>query len=525
MSFDRFKKELSSIKLSSIVSKFLSIEKRGNYIYFAKCPFHFEKTASFAINDFKNFYYCFGCKKSGNAVTFIMNYEKIGYHAAMERLSSILSSNFDNSLLSSQNISANRLIMFSELLGEISYYYNLNLINSSDENLLSFLHDRQVDKEAISFFKLGFSVNNDAINAVLKKDFFKLKSILLELKVIRSVQGRIYDNFNNRFIFPIRDVTGKVVGFSGRSLRGDQKNKYLNSSSSDIFKKKYILYGLYEALQFNNYSAGVIVVEGYFDVISLHKSGICNVVCTMGSNCSIEQFLLLKKYYNKIVFCYDGDKAGLDASFSVAKKLLKFIGEDIYIGFVILPIGTDPDSIIRSGKKESFINIVSTPVYILDFILHYIKNYNINKNLYNLNYVRLQFKDILNEIVDLDLKKIILKYVESKFLKSQLPLYYDTFNETNFTICTKAIVYLVKFEFLIDHIDSEAINLISSSRKIDSKLLLRLILFLKNDINKKLDPFFLSYLEKHKDLVKLLDIMPKDILLREFLNIIKKIIN
>lgn len=524
-SFGDINKKLYGIKLSSIVSKFIPLVKKSEHLHFAKCPFHVEKTASFAVNDVKNLYYCFGCKKSGNAIIFIMNYKRIKYHEALDFLVNLTDLTVIKNNVCKTKVIASKNDIYYDILNSISNLYHISLIKSKDSRVLNFLRTRNINNDVIKFFELGFATSSFAVNTMLKDFSSNIITQLLDLKCIRVYNTVIYDKFNWRFIFPIKNVQGNIVGFAGRALGGDLKNKYINSAASIIFAKKNTVYGLYEALSIGNNSAGVIVVEGYLDVISLYSYGIRNVVSTMGTAFSMEQFILLKKYYNKIVICYDGDKAGRDASFLVAKNLLKFLGEDIYIGFIILPEGYDPDSIVNSEKKNFFIDILKKPVYILDFIMYHLSKSNQNKVHNELIFTYMACKKLVNEIPDISLRKIVSNYFDAKILLYRKPFVSMTKHPDSLSLCVKAIIFLVKNRMLINYLDSDITSVIKCSNKIDSELLFELVCILKNNMNACIPSYFLNKIEVHIDMMYLIDQMPLDVLIKEFSSLIKKITN
>lgn len=515
---------LSKICLSDVLKLFLTLEKRENK-FFSLCPFHNEQTPSLLINDNnqkRGFYYCFGCKKSGDAITFLMEYKGIGFNDAIKflmKFNSIPVKAIDGN----QSKISDKSKFF--LLEKVASFYCKNLKENLLKNqiLVNFLIERGLTIEMIDVFQLGFS--SDSWDGILKEFINKHdRMYLIELGLLIKKNNVIYDRFRNRIIFPIKNLDNNIIGFGGRILSNNIKPKYINSPESDIFIKRNELYGLCKINQ-DNVHRSIIIVEGYLDVISLYKCGITNVVSSLGTSFSYEQFNLLKKKYKKIIFCYDGDEAGQTASFKIAIKLLHNLSENFYIGFIILPPGYDPDLLIRSHQEHVFLDLLAHPIFILDFILIYLmKDIDINlieKKIdlfYNLT-------NISSTIEDKNLKQLIMNYFNEQILK------YDKKNNKNdkkindvyvLSLAMKGCIFLLKKRSLVKLLKDKDIMFLQENCA-HSRLFLTLINILKHDINAIIPLELKLQINTVNNLSLIIDNMTDEIIESEFMAIIEKL--
>ncbi|HFL8819283.1 MAG TPA: DNA primase [Candidatus Azoamicus sp. OHIO2] len=515
---------LSNIRLSDVIGLFLNLEKRENRII-SLCPFHKEKTPSFLINDKKKFYYCFGCKKFGDAIAFLIDYKKFDFNDAVKFLKNLDNSN--NKKITLLPLESNKK-KYITLLKNISNFYVNNLIKNLKKNndLDEFLNKRDISEKEVNEFQIGFAL--DKWGSILKEFSGNSdKKALMELGLLIKNKNNVYDVFRNRIIFPIRNINGDIVGFGGRILKDNVKPKYINSCESTIFIKKHELYGLYELQTYKEYDS-IIIVEGYLDVISLHKNGITNIVSALGTSFSKEQFALLKKKYKKIIFCYDGDVPGQIAAFKIASKLICEITSNLYIGFIILPDNYDPDSIIRSEKKKIFLELLNSPIFILDFIFFYLSK-NIDINLV-INKIKL-FEDITNvldSIPDKILKSILSKYFYKKILdednidsKKKVSMIE---NKKVLSLEMKACLFLLRNRELIKLIDETTMFNIQRFKLIDDvHTFLQLINILKANINSTIQNELRDKINCTNGFMEIINHMPHEIIKSEFIEIIKKI--
>ena len=338
-----------------VINDYVTLKRKG-VNYQACCPFHNEKTPSFVVSPSKGLYKCFGCGKGGNAVSFVMEHENITYPEALKIVAKKYGIEVKEHEESEEDIRRNndRESMFM-LNSWVSDYF-ANTLHNTDEGIsigLSYFRQARGFSEAtIKKFGLGFcpsggdKMTQDALRAGYKEEF--LLSTGLSIK--RESDGAIFDRFRERVMFPVHNVSGRIVAFGGRTLRTDKKvAKYQNSPESEIYSKKNEIYGLYfakKAIQQQNYA---IMVEGYTDVISMHQSGVENVVASSGTSLTTEQIRLLARFTKNITVMYDGDSAGQHASLRGIDMILK---EGLNVRVVLLPAEDDPDSFARSHSAE-----------------------------------------------------------------------------------------------------------------------------------------------------------------------------
>ena len=338
-----------------LINQRVKLKKAGRD-YQACCPFHHEKTPSFSVSQSKQFYHCFGCGAHGNVISFLMEYDKLEFPEAIEELAAMQGLEVPReNVRQSGNV---RPISYKTkrdlygLLEEITRFYQHNL--QHDIPSQSYLQGRGLSSEIIAKFELGFAPNS--YDAVLKRfgvnpeETQKLRDTGM---LSENENGRIYDKFRNRVMFPIRDKRGRVIAFGGRVM-GDERPKYLNSPESATYHKGNELYGLYQALQANENPEYLFVVEGYMDVVALAQFGVLNAVASLGTATTGEQIQQMFRVTEQIVCCYDGDRAGRDAAWRAFENALPYLYDGRQLKFIFLPDGEDPDTFVRSQGKEGF---------------------------------------------------------------------------------------------------------------------------------------------------------------------------
>lgn len=335
-----------------IVSQYLELKRAGaNYI--THCPFHNENSASFIVNPQKNIFKCFGCGEAGDSISFIMKIENVNYPEAVEKLAYLC-----NFTLTYERTSDRDSTIFKHLENIASYYQS-----KIDKNILSYLQNRNINDESIKRFKLGFSGSSADFVAFLSKNKMPFDK-LLEVGVIGQKDRQYYAKFNNRIMFPIFDINGKVLGFGGRILGNENTAKYINSQQSKIFNKSRLLYGYNFAKESIFKERKIIVVEGYIDVIMLHQAGFKNAVATLGTALTKEHLPLLSRGEVDILLCYDGDNAGLNAAFKASMILAEKSG-----GVVIFKDGKDPADMVKDNRIDELKSLFSEPVAFIEFVL------------------------------------------------------------------------------------------------------------------------------------------------------------
>ena len=341
----------AAANIVDIVGEYVTLKRKGvNYV--ACCPFHNEKTPSFVVSPSKGVYKCFGCGKGGNAVTFVMEQESVSYPEALKMVAKRYGIEVHEEALSEEELRRNddRESMFALNSWAADYFANFLHRDSEGINvgLSYFRQKRGLTDATIKKFGLGFCpskgdrMSQDALAAGYKQEFL----LSTGLSLVSERNGGLYDRFRDRVIFPVHNISGRIVAVGGRTLRTDkQVAKYQNSPESEIYSKKRELYGLYfakKAIQQLNFA---IMVEGYLDVISMHQAGIENVVASSGTSLTTEQIRLLGRFTKNITVIYDGDSAGIHASLRGIDMILK---EGMNVRVVLLPEPEDPDSFARS---------------------------------------------------------------------------------------------------------------------------------------------------------------------------------
>lgn len=341
----------AAVDIVDVVSDYVTLRKKG-VNYQCCCPFHNEKTPSFVVSPTKGLYKCFGCGKGGNAIGFVMEHESVSYVEALKIVAKKYGIEVKEKELTAEEMQRNdnRESMFI-LNGWAADYFSNTLLHSDEGlsvGLPYFRRQRGFTDATIKKFGLGFcpskgdQMTKDALGAGYKEEF--LLSTGLSIK--RESDGRIYDRFRERVMFPVHNISGRIVAFGGRTMRTDKSvAKYQNSPESEIYSKKNELYGLYFAKKAIQQQDFAIMVEGYTDVISMHQAGIENVVSSSGTSLTVEQIRLLRRFTKNITVIYDGDSAGIHASLRGIDMILR---EGMNVRVVLLPEPEDPDSFARS---------------------------------------------------------------------------------------------------------------------------------------------------------------------------------
>lgn len=345
---------LDTAKIEEVISDFVTLKRRGAN-YTACCPFHHEKTPSFSVSPSKGIYKCFGCGKAGSVISFVMEHEQMSYVEALKYLGHKYGIEVKEKEESAEDIQ-NRLHHESLLIvNDFAQQFFSKQLWDSQEGIavgLSYFKERSFTDDTIKKFLLGYAPNSKRAlthNAQLK-GYKKDHLIEVGLTIERDGTGELFDRFYERVIFPIRSISGKVIAFGGRKLRGDKEiAKYINSPESEVYVKNKVLYGIYEAKGAIAREKKCYLVEGYTDVISFHQAGIENVVASSGTSLTTGQIQLIKRFTNNVTVLYDGDWAGIKASLRGIDMLLE---EGLEIKVALFPDGEDPDSYARSHTKE-----------------------------------------------------------------------------------------------------------------------------------------------------------------------------
>lgn len=375
---------LSKADIESVVGRYVSFTKHSGANYLGLCPFHSEKTPSFNVNVNKGIYRCFGCNKGGNAISFIMEIEKLSYPEAIRFLGAqygvevpVISGGGEND---GQKKLKNRVYA---LLTEAARFYYGSLVSSVGKPGRDYAKKRELSDAMIRTFGLGYAPDGwDNLYSHLKSKGYNDEEMKVSgLFTVSKKTGKLIDLFRGRFIFPIFDSFGKIVAFGGRSL-GSEMPKYINSPDSIVYKKQEHLYALNFAKKAN--SNQLIICEGYMDVIAMHSAGINNAVASLGTAFTDSQLRLAARFAEEVVFFFDSDKAGQTAALRAIKMmqsyLKKMTGLKIRIKIAAVPDGKDPDEYIKNNGAQSFQNVVKNAKDVDDYLFDRAYNDNCDEN-------------------------------------------------------------------------------------------------------------------------------------------------
>lgn len=360
ISKDSIDRIFNTVRIEEVVGDFVPLKKRGVNLI-GLCPFHNEKTPSFNVNPVRNIYKCFGCGKGGNAVNFIMDHEQYSYPEALRFLAKKYNIEIEETVPDPKD---DLLRDEKESLFVINTFAQKSfseILFDSEEGRsvgLSYFKERGFTEETIRKFQLGYTLSewsaftDLALKAGYKEEFLEKTGL-----TIKNDAGKKYDRFRGRVMFPIHNLSGRVIGFGGRVLKKDEKTaKYVNSPESEIYHKSQSLYGIYFAKKAIVQRENCFLVEGYTDVISLHQSGIENVVASSGTSLTVEQIRLIGRYTKNVTVLYDGDAAGIKASIRGIDLILE---EGLNVKVVLFPDGDDPDSYSRKHSHSELLDFVN----------------------------------------------------------------------------------------------------------------------------------------------------------------------
>lgn len=363
----------------SVISKYITLTHKGR-TWWACCPFHFEKTPSFAVNEIEQFYHCFGCGASGDVINFVRKFESIDFYDACAKLaenSGMQMPEFhsDENLIKTKK----KRERIYEVLLEAARYYYLNLKNPQAKVALEYLAKRKLDSAVIKEFGIGYSLGWVEVINYLRSKGFTDEEILDSGVAEKRTDGSLYDSQAKRLIFPIFNLYGNVVGFSARVLEKVDFAKYKNTAQTLVFDKSKCIYGISQLkkLKQNEHIKEIVIVEGQMDVISLYKAGVKNAVACMGTALTSNHAKDLKRFADKVILCFDGDSAGKKATLRSIEILVN-AGFSVYI--VTIPNGNDPDEYVNLYGKDAWEKLLSNALYWVEFLIKdFASNYNLEK--------------------------------------------------------------------------------------------------------------------------------------------------
>ena len=420
----------TSVKISDIASRHVNWDlKKSNTSkqdFWAPCPFHQEKTASFHVDDTKGFYYCFGCQAKGNIFTFLNEMEGVSFFDAVKALSEMagipLEIDDDKKRMTTSN-EEQRLININEIASE---FFRKYLFSTKGSIALSYLRDRGLSLEIIKEFQLGFSPSRpDDLTNFLKSQGYNEQFIEKSGLAFKPENKPLVDRFRNRIMFPISDSNNNIVAFGGRSLNTAYGAKYINSSETKIFKKGSLLFNLKNA-QKSKKNDPLIIVEGYMDVISLANNSIKNAVAPLGTSMTKEQLQLIWRACEEPILLLDGDNAGKLATSRAVDLALPLISYNQTLRIANLPTNYDPDDLLKQHGKDALKDVIENSQTLSEFIFTNEKSQRKIDSPERLRKLHVELTRKIQKIKDFSLKKMFLAEMNDKIRKTQYPSQTDT---------------------------------------------------------------------------------------------------
>jgi len=372
---------LSRTDVVEVVDSRVKLKKAGKN-YQACCPFHNEKSPSFTVSQDKQFYHCFGCGAHGNAISFIMEFDRLEFVEAIEELARYHGLEVPREKGSRPAMSEEKKQQQQDdyaVMEQVARFFQHQLRqNGNSKKAIDYLKNRGLSGDIVKQWEIGYAPDSwDALLNTFGKDPQRIKQ-LIDLKLVnRNDQGRTYDFFRDRIMFPIRDKRGRVVGFGGRVL-DDGGPKYLNSPETRIFHKGSELFGFYSARQNNRNLDTVVIVEGYMDVVALSQFDINIATAALGTATTPEHIQMLVRATSHIVCCYDGDRAGREAAWRALENALPALKDGVRLSFLFLPDGEDPDTMVRQIGKEAFMGMLDEAMPLSRFFFeNLLKTHNV----------------------------------------------------------------------------------------------------------------------------------------------------
>ena len=399
------------LKVSQVVGKSVKLKKRGKE-FIGLSPFSNEKTPSFTVNDEKGFYHCFSSAEHGNIFDFLMKTKNYKFGEAVKTLA--LEAGMQPYKFSKQDEEKeNRWNIYKRILEKYTDFCHKEIVSGKHPEIIEYLDKRKITKKEIIFFKIGFSPLKNDFYEQLKKEFDEKQIAISGIYYLDEKNKQHIDRFRNRIIFPVKNLNNFIFALGGRALSKSALAKYINSPETEFYRKGNNLYNISAAKEFRNKKDEVFIVEGYMDVISLHKFGIENVVANLGTAMTERQIELIWKFFKNPIICLDGDNSGKKAAVRAAERLFPLIRPDSNIYFLTLPENLDPDGYINQKGKEAFLKFSESKIDIQNFIWNsYYEQVNIN-NPQSLTVFEKKIKSLCGEIKD----KVLAKYFLDNFVR------------------------------------------------------------------------------------------------------------
>ncbi len=358
---------LVRVDIVDLIDSRVPLKKTGSN-FVARCPFHTEKTPSFSVNRNRQTYHCFGCGAGGNAISFLMDYAHLGFVEAIEDLAAFIGVDVPREVVDQADFATKQdTSKLYALLEQVADFYVEQLRSNEGKVAIEYLKQRGLTGEIARDFGLGYSPNS--WDALLVR--FDQQTLVDAGMLVVKEDGKVYDRFRGRLMFPIRDKRKRVIGFGGRVL-DDSLPKYLNSPETDIFSKSKEVYGLCELLEHKAKPERILIVEGYMDVIALAQYGVHNAVAALGTATSKVHMDLLFRFASELVFCFDGDNAGRQAAWKAVEAALPSLRDGRQIKIMLLPQGHDPDSLIREESLLGFQTRIADALVLSDYFFEHL---------------------------------------------------------------------------------------------------------------------------------------------------------
>ena len=402
------------LKVSTIVSKFVSLKKRGKE-FVGLSPFKNEKTPSFTVNDEKEFYHCFATSEHGNIFDFVMKTQNLRFGEAVKYLANM--AGMQPYMFTKQDEEREKKWKeYSLIFNQYVEFYHDELIkNENHDKARKYLKDRNITKDQVKKFSIGYVEKNPNFFEKLKNDFSEEALVETGLFYFDEKKKIYVERFKGRLIFPINNISGQPIAFGGRIIeKSDYFAKYINSPETYFFKKGSNLYNLDQARKLSNKLDHIFLVEGYMDVVGLAKNNIENVVANLGTSLTDKQMLTLNQFFDDIIICFDGDESGYKAALRAAENSIIHLKPEKQISFLFLPDKEDPDSFVNKNGKDYFLDFVKqSKLLIHEFIfMHYKKQTRNNPS--SMAIFDKKLRSIAKTIKDEYIKKYVLEYFLDK---------------------------------------------------------------------------------------------------------------
>lgn len=487
-----------SVDIVDVISRYVPLVARGKN-FFGVCPFHDDHSPSMSVSKDKQIYKCFSCGATGNVFNFIQDYENVSFKEALRILSDIAGISIHGLDVKSNKRDINKNLY--DIYDISSKLFINNLSTNYGKSAKEYLYNRGITDQLIREFEIGLSLNDKSLlTRLLVKKGFSNKDMVDSGLIVKSDYG-YSDIYSNRIMFPLYDVSGRIVGYSGRIYNGEDSSKYINTRETAIFKKGEILYNYHRAKDSCRKKNVVIITEGFMDVIRCYSVGITNVVAAMGTAFTKEHVMLIRKLARDVILCFDGDKAGAKATQSCIDLLLEY---NITPKVVRLEDNLDPDEYILKFGKDKFIQKLDNPINIMDFKLSYLKS---NRDLTS----SVDMSSYVNSVID-ELKKIdddILREISLKKISEESKLDIDFLRDRlGSTEVTHVVHDVVKKNDITDKYDKAQMYLIYYM--LNNEDVVRMydqhVTFMPNDVYRKLATY-ISCFYKENGFVNISDLM------------------